>query len=322
MCTTVGFKYKEGLVFGRTLEIGIEMDNKILYIPAGKTDSIEARGITFPSKYAVLGSGFFNIASFGDGINEMGLMGSSNYFPKYASFVKHPVIGKISMTTSNAFDYLLSRCKDVEEVRERAEKIILLQYGEDEKDVSISNHFFFMDAKGEKIVLEPKDGELVPYDNPYGVLTNSPEFHWHETNLKNYINLRQENIEDRDFNGSTVSKLGQGSGMLGIPGDFTPPSRFIRAAYFVSNTDKNLERNSAILQAFRILSQFDIPKGAIVDPKEGHQDEALYTSVMDTKEGAYFIKCHENINIQSFHLEDFKNEKDIKFIELEKSMDL
>lgn len=322
MCTTIGFSYKEGITFGRTLEIGMQLDNRIIYVPAGKKDFIEARGIKFPSKYAVLGSGFFDIVSFGDGINEMGLMGSSNFFPKYASFVKHPVIGKISMTTSNAFDYLLSRCKDVKEVKERAEKIILLKHGEDEKDVSTSNHFFFMDAKGEKIVLEPKDGILAPYDNPYGVLTNSPEFHWHETNLKNYINLRQENIEDRDFNGSTISKLGEGTGMLGVPGDFTPTSRFIRAAYFVSNTSKDLDRNAALLQAFRILSQFDIPKGAIVDPKEGHRDETLYTSVMDTKKGAYFIKCHENINIQSFHLEDYKDEKDIRFIELKKTMNL
>lgn len=110
--------------------------------------------------------------------------------------------------------------------------------------------------------------------------------------------------------------------MLGIPGDFTPPSRFVRAAYFVANTDKSLERESAILQGFRILSQFDIPKGAIVDPKEGHTDETLYTSLMDSKSKKYFIKCHNNIDIQGFSLEDFKDEGDIKFIELKKNMDL
>ena len=69
------------------------------------------------------------MASFGDGINEMGLMGSNNFLPGYASFTKFPVISKLSMTISNAFDYLLTRCKDVDEVRERAAKIVILEHG-------------------------------------------------------------------------------------------------------------------------------------------------------------------------------------------------
>lgn len=322
MCTTIGFKYKEGFVFGRTLEIGIKLDNKILYVPAGKKDFIEARGLTFPSKYATIGTSFFNIASFGDGINEMGLMGSNNFLPGYASFVKHPVIGKLSMTISNAFDYLLTRCKDVDEVRERAEKIVILEHGENKDDKSTSAHFLFMDPSGKGIVLEPKKGALIAHDNPYGVLTNSPEFPWHVINLKNYINLKPQNTEAGNFNGETISKLGEGTGMIGLPGDFTPPSRFVRAAYFVSNTPKGLDRTSAILQGFRILSQFDIPTGSVIDPKEGHTDETLYTSIMDTEKHSYSIKCHDNIHIQSFYLDSYKDEEDIKFIELKKTMDL
>lgn len=322
MCTTIGFKYQDGIVFGRTLEIGVKLENNVLYVPRNKKDFINAKGSKFDSKYATIGSAFFNILSFGDGINEMGLMGSSNFFPKYASFSKQAVEGKINMTTSNAFDYLLSRCKNVDEVRKEAENIILVEQLDEEDGASMSNHFFFMDAKGNKVVLEPKEGILVSYDNPYGVLTNSPDFEWHSTNLRNYINLRPENIDEIRFSEITLSKFGEGTGMIGLPGDFTPPSRFVRAAYFVSNTDIDFERNEAILQAFRILSQFDIPKGAIVDPIQKHKDETLYTSVMDTKEIAYFIKCNENINIQSFYLKDYADEKEAKFFGLEKTMAL
>lgn len=179
-----------------------------------------------------------------------------------------------------------------------------------------------MDKKGNKLVLEPKDGKLVAYDNPYGVLTNAPEFPWHITNLKNYINLKAENTKEGIFNGNKLTQFGEGTGMLGLPGDFTPPSRFIRSAYYVSNTDKKLEGNSAILQGFRILSQFDIPEGSIIDPVEKHQDETLYTSIMDTEKLSYFIKCHTNINIQKFCLEDFKNKTGVEFVELNKVMDL
>lgn len=320
MCTTVGFSYKEGIVFGRTLEIGVKLENNILFVPRNEQDFINAKGVKYDSKYSTIGSAFFDIPSFGDGINEEGLMGSSNFFPNYGTFSKDVVEGKINMTTSNAFDYLLTRCKDIDEVKEEIKNIILIEKIED--DVSMSNHFFFMDATGNKIVLEPKDGKFLAYDNPYGVLTNSPEFPWHVTNLKNYIHLKSGNIDETDFNGNQVSKLGEGTGMLGLPGDFTPPSRFIRAAYFVSNTDKNLERKEALLQGFRILSQFDIPKGAVIDGKEGHTDETLYTSVMDTKNKAYYIKCFDNINIQSFCLEDYRHENKMKFIKLVKTMDL
>lgn len=322
MCTTIGFSYTQGVVFGRTLEMGVTLDNHILYIPKNYAGFIKTKEAEYTSKYATIGTGFLNMPSFGDGINEMGLMGSNNLLPGYATFSEVRVEGKINLTTANAFNYLLSTCKNVSEIKEEAKKIVIVKQGETETDISISMHFFFKDARGKGIVLEPKEGQLIAYDNPYGVLTNAPEFPWHVTNLKNYIHLQSENVEEKDFNGVTLSKFGEGSGLVGLPGDFTPPARFVRAAYFVSHTPKDLKRQEAILQAFRILSQSDIPTGSIIDPQAGNDDETLYTAVMDTYKKAYFVKCHDNINIQSFYLEDFKDEKEIKFIELEKQMSL
>ena len=320
MCTTIGFAYKEGQVFGRTLEVGVELDNKVLFVPKETKDFIKTADGTFSSKYAVLGTGYFDIPSFGDGINEKGLMGSNNLFPGYASFAKEKEEGKVNLTTSNAFDYLLSRCENVEEVKKEAANLRIVERGATKEDTAASNHFFFMDESGAKIVLEPKEGRLIPYDNPFGILTNAPDFSWHTTNLKNYIHLQPENIEERSFNGTSVSKFGEGTGMLGLPGDFTPPSRFIRSAYFVSETPKDLKRNDAILEAFRILSQADIPTGAVIDPKNGYKDETLYTGVMDTKKKAYFVKCHNNIDLQAFYLDDFQEKKEITFVEWKKEM--
>lgn len=322
MCTTVGFSYKNGQVFGRTLEVGVALDNKILFVPKNTKGFIKTRDKSYSSKYDMLGTGFFHIVSFGDGINEKGLMGSNNLFPGYASFAKDAQEDKINLTTAHAFDYLLSRCANVQEVRNEARNLVLVEHGESEEDTAASNHFFFMDEHGDKVVLEPKEGILQEYENPYGVLTNAPGFSWHETNLKNYISLKSENIEQKEFNGTTVSKLGEGTGMFGLPGDFTPPSRFVRSAYFVSQTPKDLEHNAAVLQAFRILSQADIPTGAIIDPAEGYTDETLYTGVMDTEKKAYYVKCHDNINLQTFSLSDFEDKEDTIFVELQKEMSL
>lgn len=262
---------------------------------------------------------FLGISSFGDGINEKGLMASNNFFPGQASFAPAAVEGMINTTTPNAFDFLLTRSRDVEEVRRLAKDIVLVDRTGQED--SASNHFFFMDAKGAKLVLKPREGRLLAYDNPYGVLTNAPDFPGHLTNMRNYLNLKAENTKETSFNQHRVLPLGEGTGMLGLPGDFTPPSRFVRAAYYFSNTDKDLDRRAAILQGFRILGQFDIPEGAVTDPVEEHRHQTLYRSVMDTAQGSYHIKHHYNSDLQSFYLADFEHEKDLKFLEITKSMD-
>ncbi|WP_052455628.1 linear amide C-N hydrolase [Bhargavaea cecembensis] len=322
MCTTIGFPHEEGIVFGRTLEMGVKLENQVLFVPRNSKAFVSAAEQNDDSIYATIGTGFMNMAAFGDGINEMGLMGSSNLLPGYASYSKKPVDGKINLTVANAFNYLLSRCRNVEEVRKEAGKLSVLERGKTDDDVSGDMHFFFMDADGDGLVLEPEDGRLLAYDNLYGVLTNAPGFPWHATNLKNYLNLRAENVGQNDWNGTLLSKFGEGSGLVGLPGDFTPPSRFVRAAFFVSATPEALDRLAAILQAFRILSQSDIPTGAVVDPDNGYMDETLYTAVMDSAKKAYFVKGHDNINIQPFYLDDFKDERDIRIIVPEKEMNL
>lgn len=322
MCTTIGFSYNEGAIAGRTLEVGTPLDNHVTYIPKNYQGLIPTLDGDLASKYAVLGTGFFHLNSFGDGINEMGLMGSNNLLPGVASYATEQETGKINLTIASAFSYLLSRCKDVAEVRIEAKKLCVVAEGVSKEDVSTDQHFYFMDTTGDCIVLEPVHGKLVVYDNPFAVLTNAPEFPWHVTNLRNYIHLQPENIQETSWNGETLTKFGEGSGMVGLPGDFTPPSRFVRAASFVSNTPKNLERQDAILQGFRILSQSDIPTGAVTDAASGHRDETLYTAIMDTKSKGYFVKTHGHLNIQAFYMKEYQDSQEIIFLELEKSMNL
>ena len=93
-------------------------------------------------------------------------------------------------------------------------------------------HVVVYDKTGASIVIEPLDGKLKVYDNPLGVITNSPTFDWHMINVRNYVALNPRNVPPVTINGTTFRNMGQGSGMLGLPGDFTPPSRFVRASVF------------------------------------------------------------------------------------------
>lgn len=296
MCTTIGFKYNEGVVFGRTLEMSTILEHKILYVPRGNSEINQS----FPNtKYAVLGTGFTGYLAFGDGVNEVGLMGSYNFFPMNNKFASESIEGKLNMITDRAFNLMLTTCRSVEEVKQLAQTINLLGVDPVSLQVSSQNHFFFMDATGAGIVLEPQGASFKVFDNPYGVLTNAPEFDYHTKNLSNYINLSPIAKE------TEVKPYGLGSGMLGIPGDFTPASRFIRAWYFVSNTAKDLKSQAALQQAFRILGQFDIPDGAVRDTHNNRDDITLYTAVMDAEQKTYHLKCRNNSTIQSFNMNDY-----------------
>jgi choloylglycine hydrolase len=123
-------------------------------------------------------------------------------------------------------------------------------------------HYIVHDASGKSIVIEYVGGKLNVYDNPLGVFTNSPAFDWHMTNLRNYVNFSMTNVPPVKLGSIKLEPFGQGSGMLGLPGDLTPPSRFVRAVAFSQSVLPSKTGNGAVLEAFHILNQFDIPKGA------------------------------------------------------------
>ena len=130
-------------------------------------------------------------------------------------------------------------------------------------------HYIVHDASGKSIVIEYVGGKLNVHDNPLGVVTNSPAFDWHMTNLRNYVNFSMTNAPPVQLGPVKLLPTGQGSGMLGLPGDFTPPSRFVRAVAFSQSVFKPKTGDEAVLEAFHVLNQFDIPKGAAREQREG-----------------------------------------------------
>ena len=159
---------------------------------------------------------------------------------------------------------------------------------------------------GKSIVIEYIDGKLNVHDDPLGVITNSPAFDWHMTNLRNYVNFSMINVPPIKLGTVVLKPFGQGSGMLGMPGDFTPPSRFVRAVAFSQSVLPSKTGHDAIIEAFHILNQFDIPKGAA---REHEKDEhgtrrRLYDlDVGDRSQGeAYYFRTYENSQIRMIDL--------------------
>jgi choloylglycine hydrolase len=166
-------------------------------------------------------------------------------------------------------------------------------------------HYIVHDKTGKSLVIEYLGGRRTVYDNPIGIITNSPAFDWHLQNLHNFINLQPVEIAPREILGLKMAPLGGGSGMHGLPGDFTPPSRFVRAAFLTAQSPRTGTAWEGIRQAFRILNQFDIPRGAhrtVADEAKAMYAETVWTSAADLTNGRYYFHTINNRRVRMIDL--------------------
>ncbi len=150
-------------------------------------------------------------------------------------------------------------------------------------------------------------GQLKTYDNPLGVITNSPTFDWHLTNLRNYVNLSAVNVPPVDIGGKTFQSFGQGSGMLGLPGDFTPPSRFVRVLALQQTAQPVKTADDGVNLAWNILSNVTIPVGSARDVHPDGSviyDYTQWATVSDLANRRMFFRTYDNQAIRTVSLAD------------------
>jgi choloylglycine hydrolase len=277
-CTGITIKPKDGsIIFARTLEFAVDLKSNVLIVPRGKefvgTAPGDKPGLRWKTKYGVVGANAFDLPVVVDGLNEKGLSVGLFYFPGFAKYqdVKAEDFAKSLAPWELGF-FLLGTCSDVKEAIAAAKSVRVGKVVQKDMGFVPPVHFIVTDASGKSVVLEHIDGELKVHANPLGVMANSPTFDWHMTNLSNYVTMTSKNIEKIDLAGKEIKGLGQGSGMLGLPGDFTPPSRFVRAVAFSKSALPVEKAKDGVLQAFHILNQFDIPKGAARGIEHGKEE--------------------------------------------------
>jgi len=267
-CTGITIKPKDGsIIYARTLEFALDLQSNIIVVPRGKeyvgTAPGDKPGLHWKTMYGIVGTNAFDLPVTLDGLNEKGLSVGLFYFPSFAKYqeIKADDVGK-ALAPWELGVFLLGTCSDVKEAVAAAQSVRVGEVLQKDMGLVPGVHYILSDASGKSMVLEYVGGGLKIHDNPLGVMTNSPTFDWHMTNLSNYVNMTVSNVPEIDVGGQEIKGLGQGSGMLGIPGDFTPPSRFVRAVAFSKSALPVETAKEGVLQAFHILNQFDIPKGA------------------------------------------------------------
>lgn len=165
-------------------------------------------------------------------------------------------------------------------------------------------HYFVRDKSGKSIVIEPLGGTLKVFDAPLGVVTNAPAYDWHLTNLRNYLNLSVTAVPPLDLDGLKLSQFGQGAGMHGLPGDFTPPARFVRAVAFTQAAVTSDTADDTVFQAFHILNQFDIPVGSVRERSGGKtiNESTQWTSVVDLTNQRWYFRTYGDQGIRMVDL--------------------
>ncbi|PAF45218.1 linear amide C-N hydrolase [Helicobacter sp. 11S02596-1] len=306
MCTAFSLETKQGFVSARTMESptpGSYEHFVTLSLPRGFCVS-NAQNMAIKNKYAMVGSSHYGLYALCDGVNETGLSGSVNLFPHLACYPQTPQ-KELSFAPQDLLPYLLGNAKDCKEAKAIAENVEMVAIAFEDTGKVLPLHIALFDSKGGFLVIEPTATGLQIYESPIRVMTNAPDFPWHIKNLANYAHLKTNNQKDSIF--KDIFPFGQGSGSMGLPGDFTPASRFVRASFFLSASPVFESSEEGIRQALRILHQFDIPFGSVSE-KIG-EEEALeitqYSAMMDNVARKYYLNYYREFDVICFDLEDF-----------------
>lgn len=311
-CTGISMFSADGSYFqARTIEwAGSNLNSVYVIVPRNFSQTsftpTGKNGMTFTARYGYVGLAVQEKEFVAEGLNEAGLSAGLFYYPNYGSYQLYDE--KYNTTTVSDLQlvsWMLSQFASVAEVKANINKVrVVSLMGGDGKSSAI--HWRVGDSSGKQIVIEIEEGVVHIYDNTVGVLTNAPGFQWHLANLSNYVNLTPVNPQAHEMYELKVAPIGHGAGFLGLPGDFTPPSRFVRAAFFKSTAPIKATAKETMLQCFHILNNFDIPIGMNF-PKNEIPDlpsATQWTSVIDLTNKAVYYKTFYNNAIRKIDLKD------------------
>lgn len=269
------------------------------YTPTGEN------GLKYESIYGYVGIYTEYEPFVVEGINEAGLSAGLFFFPQYGEYAPYdPSSNDKTLCDMQFVSWVLSQFSSIDQLKEAIKDIDLVTL--DNKIGAV--HWRIAEPNGRMVVLEVVAGVPHFYENKLGVLTNAPGFPWHMTNLNNYVNLEPGSAPDQTLKaGVTLKSLGHGSGMLGLPGDFTPPSRFVRAAFFQTTAPVLPTGFDTVVQAFHILNNFDIPVGSQHLKDEipsGLPSATQFTAVTDQTSMKFYYRTAWNSNIRCIDLID------------------
>lgn len=316
MCTALNLTSNDGFHFlGRNLDLNYNFNQAVTLFPRNfiwKNILTEKYNKT---KYAILGMASIMKTRplLADGFNEKGLSCAALELPHYTHYENDNIDGKTNLIPSDLIFWILSNFQNVYEVSHALRKINLVNKSPLKSIPAQLLHWIVYDTYGNCIVIEKTSEKLTVYDNKIGVLTNAPTFDWHIANLNQYTRLSPKQPKSTHWGNQKLTPTGVGAGLLGLPGDFYPPSRFIRAAFFKNHSLFLDTKDSTLTEIFHILNNVAMFGGAVLS-LENKEYVTLYTSCMCLESGTYYYKTYENSQINA--IEMFKENLDADTVKI------
>lgn len=282
MCTAISYKSGDHY-FGRNLDLEHRFTEQVTITPRNYPFAFR-NGRSIKHHYAMIGMATIvqNYPLYYDAVNECGLCMAGLNFPEFAVY-QDSVSQQDAIAPFELIPWILGHCQNVQCAKRLLERTGLWNIPFSQEYALTPLHWILSDGK-ECIVVEPADNGLHILDNPVGVLTNSPPFEYHLLNLRNYTNLSQE----------------KNIGAVGLPGDYSSPSRFIKAAFVKNHALQYQKTDSCICSFFHILESVSPPNGCV------HTDSGMmrtvYSSCCNASRGIYHYKTWENSQITAIDM--------------------
>lgn len=290
MCTSIHFKTKDSY-FGRNLDYEFSYQETISITPRNYPFHFR-NGKVINNHYALIGMAYVqeNYPLYYDAINEMGLGIAGLNFPKNAYY--YPLEeNKDNIASFELIPWILSQCKNIKEVKELLTNLNICNLNFNEHLQASPLHWMVSD-KEESIVIESTKDGLKVFDNPVGVLTNNPPFDYHLLHLAEFLNVTSDDVSSRFSPNLELTPFSRGMGGIGLPGDLSSSSRFIKAAFTKLNSKCADNEEASISQFFHILNSVAQQKGCCqVNTK---YEYTIYSSCANLNRGIYYYTTYEN----------------------------
>ncbi|MCI8299016.1 MAG: choloylglycine hydrolase family protein [Lachnospiraceae bacterium] len=299
MCTAVTYKTKD-FYFGRTLDYNFSYGENVLITPRNYPFHFREQG-SITSHYAMIGMACAaeDYPLYYEAVNEKGLGMAGLNFPGNAA-AREKQEGKDNIAQFELIPWILSQCSSVKEARQLLEKTNLWNIPFSEKLPLAQLHWMISDSQASIVAEFVKDG-LHIYENPVGVLTNNPTFDKQMSALNNYMNLSAKSPENRFAAGLDLNVYSRGMGAIGLPGDLSSQSRFVRAAFVRMNSVSAEGEAESVSQFFHILNAVEQQRGCC-ELESGEYEITIYTCCCNADKGIYYYTSYDNHQITAVEM--------------------
>jgi choloylglycine hydrolase len=302
MCTAITFQCGQMQnFFGRTRDFSYPIDPQIFIVPKNFSWQSALDGKIFTDSYSfiTIGQEEAGMLGFFDGVNENGFAAAALYFTGYAEYGTGPDnSGKEPISSLEFLHFILGRCGSVEELKGMLPHVAIIGLPDPVTQTAAPLHWIAADRSGACIVMEPTGRGFQLFDNPIGVLANSPAFPWQVTNLRNYMGVSPEQESQADWGKVKLTPFGQAAGTRLLPGGYTSPERFVRTAFQKTHVLQPENVNEAVVTCFHIMDSVTVPKGAVVTDR-GTYDYTQYTAFSNIDTCEYFFKAYGGSAIET-----------------------